>query len=334
MSPAHAGSIDQRLSTARGERRAALARLRTLHAELRDLLTRYARLERRAGRASLRLVDASRAVQEAQTALQQSQRRLDERVRAAYELGPGGIVDALLSSRSFADLATVHDFTARTIGFDARALQAQQAALSDLRTKQTAARRARRALAPQQRALGALLGEIRSKLNQAERLAARTGATVDALEQEKQALREASARESDRNLLSGGATGADQSALLALLGPNGGRTCGTPDGLTDTGTSFAGDASWYGWEFAGQTTASGAVFDPRLFTAANRWLPFGTFLRVRYGDRCAIVLVNDRGPYGNPDRVVDLSMASAWYLGIGVASVRAEILVPTDPLPG
>jgi rare lipoprotein A (peptidoglycan hydrolase) len=120
----------------------------------------------------------------------------------------------------------------------------------------------------------------------------------------------------------------DQNPLLALLGPTGGRTCETPAGLAPTGEVFEGYASWYGWEFGGQPTATGAIFDPRLFTAANRWLPFGTFLRVTHEGRCAIVLVNDRGPYGRLERVIDLSEAAAKYLGVGVSWVRAEILVP------
>ena len=97
-----------------------------------------------------------------------------------------------------------------------------------------------------------------------------------------------------------------------------------------TGEAFEGYASWYGWEFGGQPTATDAIFDPRLFTAANRWLPFGTFLRIHHGDRCAIVLVNDRGPYGRLERVIDLSEAAASYLGVGVSWVRAEILVPVE----
>jgi hypothetical protein len=122
----------------------------------------------------------------------------------------------------------------------------------------------------------------------------------------------------------------DQSPLLALLGPTGGRTCDTPEGLAPTGEVFDGYASWYGWEFGGQPTATGAIFDPRLFTAANRSLPFGTFLRVSYEGKCAIVLVNDRGPYGRLERVIDLSQAAAEYLGVGVSWVHAEILVPTS----
>jgi rare lipoprotein A len=116
--------------------------------------------------------------------------------------------------------------------------------------------------------------------------------------------------------------------LLALLGPTGGRTCDTPEGLAPTGKVFDGYASWYGWKFGGQPTATGAIFDPRLFTAANRSLHFGTFLRVSFEGKCAIVLVNDRGPYGRLERVIDLSEAAAEYLGVGVSWVHAEILVP------
>lgn len=46
--------------------------------------------------------------------------------------------------------------------------------------------------------------------------------------------------------------------------------------------------------------------------------------------KCAIVLVNDRGPYGRLERVIDLSEAAADYLGVGVSWVNAEILVPTS----
>ena len=91
-----------------------------------------------------------------------------------------------------------------------------------------------------------------------------------------------------------------------------------------------GYVSWYGWEFRGQPTATGAIFDPRLFTAANRSLPFGTFLRVSYEGKSAIVLVNDRGPYGRLERVIDLTEEAADYLGVGVSWVNAEILVPTS----
>ncbi|HEX6261387.1 MAG TPA: septal ring lytic transglycosylase RlpA family protein, partial [Actinomycetota bacterium] len=121
--------------------------------------------------------------------------------------------------------------------------------------------------------------------------------------------------------------GLDQSELLALLGPDGGRGCDIPSGLRGTGSGFEGIASWYGWDFAGRPTASGAIFDPRLFTAAHRTLPLPSFLHVRHGGRCATVLVNDRGPFIE-GRVLDLSQASAEYLGVSLSHVEAEILVP------
>jgi hypothetical protein len=113
--------------------------------------------------------------------------------------------------------------------------------------------------------------------------------------------------------------------LLALLGPDGGRGCVIPPALRLTEQSFSGLASWYGWDFAGRSTASGAIYDPRLFTAAHKTLPLNSFVRVRRGDKCAVVLVNDRGPYID-GRVIDLSMAAAQYLGVGVTHVEVDIL--------
>jgi rare lipoprotein A len=169
------------------------------------------------------------------------------------------------------------------------------------------------------------------RLSQAQQVAQAAGLKVGTLEAQAKQIAEARARELRREtLLASGPAAQSQAKLLALLGPNGGRGCAVPSGLRDTGQTISGDASWYGGQFAGGPTASGATFDPNLFTAANRWLPFGTFLRVRYGDRCAIVLVNDRGPYGHLDRVIDLSMAAAKYLGVGVSWVDAEILLPSS----
>jgi rare lipoprotein A len=38
-----------------------------------------------------------------------------------------------------------------------------------------------------------------------------------------------------------------------------------------------------------------------------------------------VVLVNDRGPYIE-GRVIDLSMAAAKYLGVGVTGVQVDVL--------
>jgi rare lipoprotein A len=92
-----------------------------------------------------------------------------------------------------------------------------------------------------------------------------------------------------------------------------------------------GEASYYGAAFAGRKTASGEVFDPALFTAAHRTLPFGTVLRVtRLDTKVSVyVRVNDRGPFGRARRILDLSTAAAERLGMirrGIAEVRADIV--------
>jgi peptidoglycan hydrolase CwlO-like protein len=331
--PAGAASVDDRLSRAHSARDVKLARLHELQTELDVLLDRYAKLERRAGRASVDLVTAAMAEQTAELYLEEAQARLDERVRTAYEIGPGGVMNALLGAASFADLFAAVEYTARTISVDRSQVETLTSAAADLQARRERAEAARAAFAPRQRRLGALLSKLKAKVEEAQRLADRAGIRVQRLERQLREIQEAAARQVGRHVLAIGATGRDQSALLALLGPTGGRTCDTPKGLVDTGKSFDGYASWYGWEFGGQSTANGAIFDPRLFTAANRWLPFGTFLRIHYRNRCAIVLVNDRGPYGNLERVIDLSMASAHYLGVGVSWVTADILVPRDGIP-
>ena len=66
-------------------------------------------------------------------------------------------------------------------------------------------------------------------------------------------------------------------------------------------------------------------------TAAHLTLPRGTWVRVthRVTGRSVDVLINDRGPFGIPSRIIDLSEAAAAQLGIigeGVAPVTVVIL--------
>lgn len=92
-----------------------------------------------------------------------------------------------------------------------------------------------------------------------------------------------------------------------------------------------GRASYYSDRLAGRTTANGDRYDPRAFTAASRDLPFGTIVRVVREDTGAsvIVRINDRGPFGDRRRILDLSRAAAEALDMiraGVVDIRAEIL--------
>lgn len=89
-----------------------------------------------------------------------------------------------------------------------------------------------------------------------------------------------------------------------------------------------GQAVWYA---SGRMTASGERFDKHAMAAAHRTLPFGTKVRVTADatGRAVVVRINDRGPFGNKTRIIDLTEAAARKLGIidaGHAAVTIEIL--------
>jgi rare lipoprotein A (peptidoglycan hydrolase) len=312
-------------------------RLAELHRELHHLLARYEALERHAGRAWLRTVGAIRRAGAAKAASDGARLRFDQRVRAAYQFGPGGSIEALLGATTLSDLSAIAEYTARTISIDDTVVRETLAAEAVMSAKLAQAEAERAAFAPRLERLRAMLATMQHKVEQAARLAERAHLEAEALAAQALAVQERQIAAAMSRLGSWDLGvidyQQDQSHLLAMLGPTGGQTCETPPDLVETGESFGGYASWYGWEFGGQPTATGAIFDPRLFTAASRTLPFGSFLRVRYGDRCAIVLINDRGPYGRLERVIDLSEAAAKYLGVGVSWVNAEILIPRAGLP-
>lgn len=312
-------------------------RLAELHRDLHDLLARYEALERQAGRAWLRTAGTFQQAEAARAAADSARLRFDQRVRAAYQFGPGGSFEALLGATTLSDLSAIAEYTARTISLDDTAVRETVAAEAVLSAKLAQAEAQRAAFAPRLERLRAMLDKMRRKVEEAALLAERAHLEAEALAAQALAAQERQIAAAMSRLGSWDLGvidyQQDQSHLLAMLGPTGGQTCETPPDLVESGESFSGYASWYGWEFGGQPTATGAIFDPRLFTAASRTLPFGSFLRVRYGDRCAIVLINDRGPYGRLERVIDLSQAAAQYLGVGVSWVNAEILIPRAGLP-
>jgi rare lipoprotein A len=96
----------------------------------------------------------------------------------------------------------------------------------------------------------------------------------------------------------------------------------------------SGLATWYGGAFAGKKTANGERFDPTKYTAAHRKLPFGTWVEVRRPDtgRTVRVRINDRGPWGDDRRVIDLSRKAAEELDIVREGVsRVELRVVSGP---
>lgn len=97
-----------------------------------------------------------------------------------------------------------------------------------------------------------------------------------------------------------------------------------------------GTASFYGAGdgFHGRCMANGLPFNKEAMTAAHRFLPLGTRVRVKYLTRSVVVRITDRGPYVT-GRIIDMSEGSARALGMikkGVVRVTIEVLeVPASP---
>lgn len=128
-----------------------------------------------------------------------------------------------------------------------------------------------------------------------------------------------------------GATGPRDSSLFALgIGRAG---VAAPD-TTEEGTvslqEDRGEASYYSYELAGKSTASGEPFDPEKMTAAHPTLPFGTRVRVTNlrNEQTVVVRINDRGPFTG-GRIIDVSRAAAEELEMlhrGRAPVHIEVV--------
>ncbi|MGH8799424.1 MAG: septal ring lytic transglycosylase RlpA family protein [Casimicrobiaceae bacterium] len=93
-----------------------------------------------------------------------------------------------------------------------------------------------------------------------------------------------------------------------------------------------GLASWYGRKFHAQKTATGETYDMYAMTAAHPTLPLPSYARVTNlaNGRSVVVRVNDRGPF-HPGRIIDLSYAAAYRLGIadkGSGEVEVESILP------
>ena len=94
-----------------------------------------------------------------------------------------------------------------------------------------------------------------------------------------------------------------------------------------------GIASWYGRKFHNQKTSAGETYDMYAMTAAHPTLPLPSYARVTNlaNGKSVVVRVNDRGPF-HAGRIIDLSYAAAWRIGIaqkGSGEVEVESIVPS-----
>ncbi len=110
-------------------------------------------------------------------------------------------------------------------------------------------------------------------------------------------------------------------SALAAGGPSSGGTS-APTGAARSASAPPGAipakalATWYGPGFYGRRTACGQTLTSIVVGVANRSLPCGTLVRLRYGSHTAVVPVIDRGPYGRIGAEWDLTTGAASALGV------------------
>jgi rare lipoprotein A len=94
--------------------------------------------------------------------------------------------------------------------------------------------------------------------------------------------------------------------------------------------SSIGTGSYYGKKFNLRRTASGERYNMNYYSAAHRYLPFGTIMRVTNpkSKKSILVRINDRGPFIRK-RIVDLSHKAASAIdGLGIPKVILEGFSP------
>lgn len=97
------------------------------------------------------------------------------------------------------------------------------------------------------------------------------------------------------------------------------------------GFSQKGYATYYGDYFHGRRTASGEKYDKEAKSAAHRSLPFGSIVKVTNlaNGKFSVVKINDRGPFGASNRIIDVSVSAAREMDLvraGVALVEIQVI--------
>jgi rare lipoprotein A (peptidoglycan hydrolase) len=290
-----------------------------LRAKRDALLTRIATQTDEAEQDQAAVVFAEERQQRAAEALATARQRLQERAVEAYMFG---------LTRSIANLERPNVYLED-------AFKADQRAVADLRAARTAGAGSIDAAESARDASRSAQAQLESQRAQLEA----TIAHQDALDAQLQAAaaarkvaEDAQAAVVDRFEADPTARArhrvatVDQRSVMARypFGP----VTGIPPGLTATGQTLTGPASWYGPGFDGRPTASGAIYDQEGWTCASKELPLGTILLVSENGRQVLLLVNDRGPYVD-GWILDLSHAAATALAHpGVGVVTAQVLAP------
>jgi rare lipoprotein A len=105
-----------------------------------------------------------------------------------------------------------------------------------------------------------------------------------------------------------------------------------PEGFAQNTGSTTGSATWYGSQHHGKKTSSGEVFNKNQMTAAHKYLPFGTKVKVTNiaTQASVVVKINDRGGFQRKGHIIDLSEAAARRINVGGGTkVKVQVLSAT-----
>jgi rare lipoprotein A len=314
---------------------ASAAPLAAKRAEAARVAAEIDALNRQAGVLADRYAAASRRLADTRTSIAVTTLRIDETTRALRSAehalarmlvegykssGDDGAAAYVLSSGSFEQLVTRMDVLDRVADSHGNLVEGVEAARRELaaarRDLREQAARQREATAEARAAESAITSVIRARTTRLAGLQSDIRRLVEA-EQARQARAAAAA------------AAAAEAAAAASAPPSTASAPTDPAPVVGSASAEEGLATWYGPGFAGSPTASGEIFDPNAMTAAHRWLPFGT--RVRVTDTATgasvVVRINDRGPFSAA--VIDLTPAAAGALGMlrtGSAHVRLQPL--------
>jgi peptidoglycan hydrolase CwlO-like protein len=306
------------LATTRARAQEVADRVSALEHRLAELRARRARTAADVAATTRRIAALEARMTPLRARLASARARYVERAVEAYKGGAPTELALVLSADELSDLFDWAEAAARAAAADRRSLGELLGALRAQERLQTAVDGRKQRLLAAEEALAAIDRRMEAAL-------ARRRARLAQLQEEVRTLEERARLAA----LRAAASGYGNEAFAELLRPTG-PAIAIPDGYVGTGIVFQGIASWYGPGFEGDATANGQIFDPDLYTAASRDLPFGTILHVTYEGEGVVVVINDRGPYLQ-DRILDLSQAAAEAIGLGLGWVRAEIVVP-EPL--
>jgi peptidoglycan hydrolase CwlO-like protein len=279
---------------------------------LRQLRDERARVERDIVRGTQELALLERRANDLAREVAAARARYVERAVEAYKDGAVSPLAVILAADDVSELLAAAEAASRAASADIGTLKRFRAALGRARRVQAEVDERKQDLLRARARTEELGAEIESALGRRGAALERLQGRIDELVRQAR-LQAARAARADEAFVE----------LLAASGP----AADIPHGYVGTGITFEGIASWYGPGFAGETTANGQIFDPDLYTAASRDLPFGTVLFVRYRDKGVVVVINDRGPYLQ-ERILDLSRAAAEAIGLGLGWITAEIVVP------